>query len=126
MKKNFEIKIDYWPNGQVMYKTYFIYNKLFLRIGYYENGTLSYFSNKNKKVNSWYQNGQLEYEISYLNVKESLTKRWHENGKLNYEFICLNREKHRLEIEWDHDGQIICNTSWKKNLEHGAKVNFQY
>lgn len=82
-----------------------------LRIGWYENGKISYERNyKDDKLDgvsrNWFENGQISFEHNYKDgKKDGLCRSWYENGKLHYELNYKDDKQDGVSRSWYDNGQ---------------------
>jgi len=59
-------------------------------------------------------------------MKEEIRKGYWSNGQLRCETPYVNEKIHGFLKAWHSNGELGYKISYKNNLQHGAKVGFQY
>jgi hypothetical protein len=72
------------------------------------------YRNINGKKNTYYPNGQIEYEWNYVNGgKHGIQKGWHENGQLSFEQNYTSDHMDGKQISWYDNGNLQSENNYK-------------
>ena len=72
------------------------------------------YRNINGKKNTYYPNGQIEYEWNYVNGgKHGIQKGWHENGQLSFEQNYTSDHMDGKQISWYDNGNLQSEKNYK-------------
>lgn len=72
------------------------------------------YRNINGKKNTYYPNGQIEYEWNYVNGgKHGIQRGWHENGELSFEQNYTSDHMDGKQISWYDNGNLQSENNYK-------------